>query len=201
MKNHRDNWVNSVRMLLAMLLFVMLAFAGSAMPENATTGPYMVSFDLNTSLNYSIHSGAPVQESVRTAYPLLIATNNSSQAQITIFAYKDPVDSTPALWQTINSQGLSRLGLRNITLAEMVIDGMPAYGLAGQDGANRTLYSAYYWLDSKDCECGPVSVGNTNVVITSSYPLNLTGNLLDYLHVEKNQAGSQEAISFAPPNA
>jgi hypothetical protein len=196
--------VNLVRLLLALSFIVVLAFAASAASaatENVTTGPYMVSFDLNSSLNYTVQTSAPIGEAIRTAYPLLIKTNNSSEAQITIFEYKELVDSTPSLWQTINSQGLSRLGLRNITLAtDMIIDGKPAYGLSGLDSANKSMYSAYYWLDSSECECGPVSVGKTNVVVTSSYLLNLTGNLLDSLHVGQiSQSMSNKPLTFEPP--
>ncbi len=194
--------MNLMRLLLALFIMAMLSFSASAATENATTGPYAVSFDLNSSSKYSIQSGMPVKEDIRTAYPLLISINNSTEVQITIFEYNDLVDSTPDLWQTINSQGLARLGLKNITLAaEMVIDGMPAYGLSGKDDVNKTLYSAYYWLDSNDCECGPVSVGKTNVVITSTLPLDVTGNLLDTMHVSKAMAVSQGLVTFAPPKA
>lgn len=192
--------MNLMRLLLALFIMAMLSFSASAATENATTGPYAVSFDLNSSSKYSIQSGMPVKEEIRTAYPLLISFNNSTEVQITIFEYNDLVDSTHDLWQTINSQGLARLGLKNITLAaEMVIDGMPAYGLSGKDDANKTLYSAYYWLDSNDCECGPVSVGKTNVIITSTLPLDITGNLLDSMHVSKAMAASQGPVTFAPP--
>lgn len=194
--------MNLMRLLLALFFVVMLASAASAATENVTTGPYSVSFDLNSSLKYSVESGMPVQEELRTAYPLFVKVNNTTESQITIFEYKNLVDSTPDLWQTINSQGLARLGLRNVTLAaEMLIDGMPAYGLTGMDAVNKTLYSAYYWLDSNGCECGPVSVGKTNVVITSTFPLAVTGHLLDTLHVNKSLATSQEPITFAPPKA
>ena len=194
--------MNLMRLLLALFIMAMLSFSASAATENATTGPYVVSFDLNSSSKYSIQSGMPVKEDIRTAYPLLISINNSTEVQITIFEYNDLVDSTPDLWQTINSQGLARLGLKNITLAaEMVIDGMPAYGLSGKDDVNKTLYSAYYWLDSNDCECGPVSVGKTNIVITSTLPLDVTGDLLDTMHVSKAMAASQGPVTFAPPKA
>jgi hypothetical protein len=190
-----------MKILLALLFAVMLAATASAVPENATTGPYVVSFDLNGTLNYRAESVAPIEEEIRTAYPLTIAVNSSPEVQITIFEYKNLVDSTPDLWQTINSQGLALLHLRNISLAPgMVIDGIPAYGLSAIDSANRTLYSSYYWLDSNECECGPVSLGKTNVVITSTLPLNITGQLLDTLHVEKN-LGVAGPMTFAPPKA
>jgi len=192
-----------MRISLALLFVLMLGFTGSATPEFATTGLYNVSFDMNTSLNYTVQSDTPVKDALRTAYPLRIRTNDSFFADILIYKYEDLTDSTPELWRTINRQGLSERGLRNITLAtDMVIDGIPAYGLAGQDSTNWTYYTAYYWLDSKECECGPVSVGTTNVIIISSYPLELTGNLLDTLHIEMSrEATRQEPLTFAPPKA
>lgn len=192
-----------MRISSALLFVLMLGFTASAAPEFATTGPYNVSFDMNTSLNYTVQSDTPISDALRTAYPLRIKTNDSFLADIRIYKYKDLTDSTPQMWQTINRQGLTELGWRNITLAtDMIIDGMPAYGLAGQDSANRTYYTAYYWLDSKECECGPVSIGTTNVIIISSYPLALTGNLLDTLHIEiSREAERQEPLTFAPPKA
>ena len=198
--------MNLMRLLLALFFVVMLAFTASAATENATTGPYTVSFDLNSSSKYSVQSDMPVQEQFRTAYPLLIKVDNRTDVKIAIFEYKDLVDSTPDLWQNINFQGLVMLGVRNVNqTAEMVIDGMPAYGLTGnytdKGGVNKTLYSAYYWLDSNECECGPVSVGKTNVVITSTLPLEVTGHMLDTLHVSKSMATDQGPITFVPPKA
>jgi hypothetical protein len=126
--------------------------------------------------------------------------NNSTRANIIIAEYKDLVDTTADMWLTINRQGLELIGLTNITSAsEMMIDGMPASGLIGRN-ANTTAYYAYYWLDSNDCECGPVSVGKTNVVVMSILPLNTTGQLMDTLHVEKN-TDTTGPMTFAPPKA
>ena len=143
--------MNLVRLLLALLAAVTLAITASALPENVTTGPYSVSFDMNATLNYTVESLDPVEEDDRTEYQLTINANDSTKAKIFIAEYKDLVDSTEEMWQTVNRQHLESIGLNNITLAsEMVIDGMPAFGLVGKDIANTTLYSAYYWLDSND---------------------------------------------------
>jgi len=193
--------VNLMRLLLALFIMAMLSFSASAATENATTGPYMVSFDMNTTLNYTVQAIAPYAQEFRTAYPLLIETDNNSRAQITIFEYSKLMDSTPDLWQTINAQGLSLLGLTNITPAtEMTVDGKPAYGLSARDSNNNSRYSANYWLDSTDCNCGPVSVGKINVVIFSAYPLNITASILDSMHVELiSQSMSGKSLTFAPP--
>jgi hypothetical protein len=49
------------------------------------------------------------------------------------------------------------------------------------------FYQAQYWLDSKDCECGPVSVGTVLVEIASTYPQNVTEGLLSSIHVAAGQ--------------
>jgi hypothetical protein len=191
--------VNLVRLLLALLAAVTLAITASALQEKVTTGPYSVSFDMNATLNYTVESLDPVEEDDRTEYQLTINANDSTKAKIFIAEYKDLVDSTEEMWQTVNRQHLESIGLNNITLAsEMVIDGMPAFGLVGKDIANTTLYSAYYWLDSNTCECGPVSVGKTVVAIMSVLPLNITGQFMDTLHIEKNTEASGP-LTFAPP--
>jgi len=58
----------------------------------------------------------------------------------------------------------------------MIIDNMNGFWLSGMPFADMdnvssglTFYQAQYWLDSKDCECGPVSVRTTLVNIASTY--------------------------------
>jgi hypothetical protein len=190
--------VNLVRLLLALLAAVALAITASALPENVTTGPYSVSFDMNTTLNYTIESFDPVEEADRTEYQVAINANDSVKAKITIAEYKDLVDSTQSMYVTAKHYYLESKGLNITGVAEMVIDGMPAVGLVGKNTENTTYYSAYYWLDSIDCECGPVSVGKTVVAITSALPLNTTGQFMDTLHIEKNTEASGP-LTFAPP--
>jgi hypothetical protein len=50
-----------------------------------------------------------------------------------------------------------------------------------------------YWMDSQSCECGPVSVGKTSVVITSTYPLDVTQGLLSSLNIVQGQAATAAA--------
>jgi hypothetical protein len=60
-------------------------------------------------------------------------------------------------------------------------------------GAPSKVYRAMYWLDSQACECGPVSVGKTSVVITSTYPLDITQGLLSSLKIVQGQAETTAA--------
>jgi hypothetical protein len=56
-----------------------------------------------------------------------------------------------------------------------------------------------FWLDSKNCECGPVSVGKTEVEVVSSYQPSLTKNLLTNLHIEKSKLeGKPKTLVFGP---
>jgi hypothetical protein len=180
----------------------MLAFAASASSEKVTTGPYNVSFDMNTTQKYDVQSSMPIMESFRTSYPMLIKTNSTTWALIKIIEYKNYTDSTPDLWSTIDLRGLEKMGLKNITYQpNMLIDNESAFGLTGLNPQNKRLYFASYWLDSKDCDCGPVYIGKTNIDIESTYPLNATAELMSSLHVEKNAlAGKQKPkpLTFAP---
>ena len=52
------------------------------------------------------------------------------------------------------------------------------------------VYRAMYWLDSQGCECGPVSVGKTSVIITSTFPQDVTESLLSSLQIVKGEAAA-----------
>lgn len=79
----------------------------------------------------------------------------------------------------------------NATIPEnLTIDDKEGFLISGAPMANENtapgfvIFQSQYWLDSKDCECGPVSVGTTSVDITSTYPQDITMNLLNSLHIE-----------------
>jgi len=63
----------------------------------------------------------------------------------------------------------------------------PEYTIAPPDAR---LFNALYWMDSQGCECGPVSVGTTNVDITSSYPQDVTESLLSSLQIVKGESAA-----------
>jgi hypothetical protein len=86
----------------------------------------------------------------------------------------------------------------NVTVPEsLTIDGKEGFLISGvppsasvNAAPGFTLYQSQYWLDSKSCECGPVSVGTTSVDITSTYPQDITTNLLNSLHVGKTESAA-----------
>lgn len=82
------------------------------------------------------------------------------------------------------TRGINATGPMNQT-----IDGKSGFLVSGAPFAGSSLpaglkfYQAQYWLDSKQCECGPVFVGRTSVDITSTYPQDVTMNLLKSINV------------------
>jgi hypothetical protein len=193
-----------VKISIAAILMLLLSSAALAAPEMHQLGPYTVSFNLNTSLNYQIQSQNPMIYPSATIYPLVISTNNTTGASISIIQYNNLTTST--LGVNEETAGL-RMALRgiNVTAPEkMTIDkmngfrlsGMPSAGM-GNASSRSMFYQAQYWLDSKDCTCGPVSVGTVLVNIASTYPENVTGSLLSSIHV----AAGQEAVRASTPVA
>jgi hypothetical protein len=97
-----------------------------------------------------------------------------------------------------------RMALRGINVTapeEMIIDNMNGFQLSGMPIAGignvpsgSMFYQAQYWLDSKDCECGPVSVGTELVNIVSTYPQAVTEGLLSSIHVAAGQGAARASI-------
>ena len=93
-----------------------------------------------------------------------------------------------------------REGLNATNVEDMTIDGKEGFLVTSAPfeanvGAPSMVYRAMYWLDSQGCECGPVSVGKTSVVVTSTYPLDVTESLLSSLQIVKGEAAPMAAPS------
>jgi hypothetical protein len=188
-----------VKLLLAAALVLMMSSLAFAATETGQLGPYTVSFDMNTNMPYQIQTPAPQETPYFTIYPLLVATDNTSIATIRITEFKNPIDSTQQMYESLAICSMRAGGL-NATMPENVtIDGksgflIPAVPFEGANLPATMYYEAQYWLDSKDCECGPVSVGTKQVIVTSSYPEDVTRNLLNTLTVTE---GQPQALSQA----
>ncbi|MDQ1262909.1 MAG: hypothetical protein QG575_2090, partial [Euryarchaeota archaeon] len=101
-----------------------------------------------------------------------------------------------------NLLGLSMLreGLNATNVEDLTIDGKEGFLITSEPfeamaGAPSMVYRAMFWLDSQNCECGPVSVGTTSVVITSTYPLDITQGLLSSLQIVKGETATMAAPS------
>lgn len=173
----------------------MVASIASAAPETKTTGPYEVSFDMNTALNYTVQLAQPYKTPTETIYPLMIKTDNKTLAQLSIVESMNLTDSTMSTGKIIIELGMKNAGyFKNISASDMVIDGKKGFIVAGENSEDMRIFQAYYWLDSRDCGCGPVSVGKTGVEISSSYPQNETMNLLKSLHVVNTKKTAKSLV-------
>ena len=182
---------------------LFIASVASAAPVTKVTGPYKVSFDLNTTLNYTNIIAKPIETPTSFTYKMLIKTNNSTFAQVAIYESKNLTDSTMDVGKLLVEKDIINLGyFNNISLANLVIDKMKGFIFTGLNARKARIFQAYYWIDSIDCQCGPVSVGKTEVEVISSYPLNETKNLLFSLHVEKTKSTEKpKVLTFLPPKS
>ena len=179
-----------MRLVLALVIMLMLTSAASAIAEKASTGPFSVSFDLNTSMNYSVKEEPVIAVPAYSINKLLILTNNSSGAEIGITEYSNLTDSSLLISRNYEALRMASVSAyyRNISSIDLMIDRKEGFAVSGVNSLGQRLIYAFYWLDSKSCECGPVSVGTISVGVTSTYPLNVTKNLINTLHIERNGA-------------
>ncbi len=179
-----------------------LAFAAT---ENRQLGPYAVSFDMNTPMQYQIQLLPENQTPISTVYPMLIITDNTTSAAVLITQFNNPVDSTLQMHGSLAIWRLRASGFNAAPPENMTIDGKDGFLITGVpfEGANlpiNQIFQAQYWLDSINCDCGPVSAGTTSVEISSSYPEDVTRNLLNTLRVTPGQMPVQaQAGQMAQP--
>jgi len=182
---------------MAAILMLMLSSAALADPETHQLGPYNVSFNMSTNMSYQIQEEDPAVTPLATIYPLLITTDNTTGASISITQHNNLTPSILGVNEEITALRMALRGI-NVTGSErMVIDNMSGFLLSGMPFAGMgnaspefMFYQAQYWLDSKDCECCPVSVGTVLVNIASTYPQDVTEDLLSSIRVAADQKPS-----------
>ncbi len=184
-----------MKLLIAAALVLMLSTAALAAPDSQQVGPYTVSFDMNA--QYQPQIAEPMETEAANVYSMTLFVDNSTGASIAITEYAQPTDSTLQVLKSLNAMNMMLMGLNTTNVADMVIDGKEGFLLTTEPfedvpDAPSTVFKAVYWLDSQDCECGPVSVGTTSVTISSTYPLDVTNGLLSSLHVEKGTAAAAQ---------
>jgi hypothetical protein len=195
-----------MKLLIALVSMLMLSSLAMAAPESHQIGPYAVSFDLNTDIQSEVQSAQPTETEFATVYQMRIFTDNSTSAGISVIENKDLSDATLIMHKNLMAMEMTLRGLNVTSVDDMTIDGKAGFMATSVPipteqaiPADTKIYRGMYWLDSEDCECGPVAVGKTYVVISSSYPQDITENLISSLHVLKGQAASQAGAQDMPP--
>ncbi|MEI6104652.1 MAG: hypothetical protein WCP70_11980 [Methanothrix sp.] len=182
-----------MKLLLAATIVLMLSAIAIAVPDNQQLGPYAVSFDLNA--NYQPQIGQPIETETSNAYQMRLFVDNSTFAAIGITEYAEPTDSTLMVFKSMLPMSMMLQGLNVTNVEDMTIDGKEGFLVTSNPleaiaGAPSSVYRAMYWLDSQGCECGPLSVGKTSVVITSTFPQDVTESLLSSLQIVKGEAAA-----------
>ena len=133
---------------------------------------------MNTPMKYQIQMLTPQSSSSSTVYPLLIGTNNSTGASIAITEYKSPMDSTIQMQEALTFYRNQTIDGKN----GFLISAVPFSGSKLPAGIKE--YVAQYWPESQSY--GPVSAGTESVDITSTYPQDVTMNLLKSISIVKS---------------
>jgi hypothetical protein len=182
-----------MKLLLAATLVLMLSAIAIAVPDNQQLGPYAVSFDLNA--NYMPEMRQPIENEEVNAYGVGLRVDNSTFATIEIAEYVELQDATLNVHKNLMGLQMTLGGLNVTNVEDKTIGGKEGFLFTtvpsqAEIGAPSTVYRAMYWLDSQSCECGPVSVGKTSIVITSTFPQDVTEGLLSSLQVVKSEAAA-----------
>ncbi len=183
-----------MKLLIVATIVLMLSSMAIAMPDSQQLGPYTVSFDLNA--NYEAQNAQPVETEAANAYQMRLFVDNSTFAVIGITEYADLTDTTMQVHKSLMPMNMIiREGLNATNVEDMTIDGKEGFLVTSTPfeaiaGAPSMVYRAMFWLDSQGCECGPVSVGKTSVIVTSTFPLDVTEGLLSSLQVVKGEAAA-----------
>ncbi|TFH50771.1 MAG: hypothetical protein E4G89_02750 [Methanothrix sp.] len=188
-------------MRLSIAAFIMLMLSSTALAANEThqLGPYTVSFDMTTDMSYQVQTQDQAVYPFATLYPLMIKTDNTTSASIIITQCNNLTPSILWMNEEIAALQMALKGINVTAREETVIDNTSGFLLTGMSFAGMGnessgfVYQAQYWFDSKDCTCGPVSVGTMLVNIASTYPQKVTESLLSSIHVAAGQAPHKQA--------
>jgi hypothetical protein len=188
-----------MRLLLAIIFVLSLSASVFAVPDSQLIGHYSVLLDINA--NYQPKIAQPIENEEVNAYRMELIVDNSALAIIDIAEFTELQDATLKTRRNLMGLSMLREGLNVTNVEDTTIDGKDGFVAASMpfeatNTATTETYRAEYWLDSQRCACGPVSVGQISVTITSTLSQDVTESLLNSLHVVKGQLTSTASKSF-----
>ncbi|VVB69835.1 Uncharacterised protein [uncultured archaeon] len=204
--NSAESAIAAVSILFMMLLLAAPALAGH---EAGTVGPYIVSFDMNTTQEYKViveaaTSGRTSLGVDYTRYNLTVDGTNYF-VYLVLTKYSEPMVANETANAYVVLNALQNAGADKPKLYKVAIDGQP--GIVGNfrfenlylgKGASQQgdlVVAACYSPDGKVSDDG-VYRGETDCRVMSTYPWEIIRDFLNSLHVESpSVAGTQNSSS------
>lgn len=167
-------------------LFGIIAFMTAIGPANGAEekvvlGQYEVSFDLDTSLAYTIEPQLPIVRENDTSYSAYIKFANETQILMGIDVFKAARDAT--LEPMLEIVQLYSRGDENATVVTRSVDGKTGVQTSSLSASGDPTFTFRSWIDSEKCDCGEVYAGTAKLEIIGIVPTNISDSLLETLHV------------------
>ncbi len=196
-----------MRSLICICLMLMAATMASAGSEKITTGPYDISFDLGTPLNYTVNVFSPLEDKNYTTYSVDIDVPNQTHSGIYIFEMKTPMDATMDVltrityWKQLYQLCAGEFLKANVKVGKVDgKDAMIAYALTNK---SRQIYLCRYFLDGKGIDNVPVYAGSIDIQVVNILPADssqgmaIADNLFRTIHIEKTNISTASKIPTA----
>ena len=192
---------------LIMLLVLCLASPAFAAYESGPVGPYNVSFDMNTTMEYRVIVEAPSSGvttlGVNFARYNLTIDSADYYAWLILTRYEEPMVANNTTNEHIVYNALLDAGADKPNLYQRLMDGMPGvvgnfrferqFLGQGQYQEGDLVVAAIYSPDAKVYEDG-VYRGRTDCRVISTFPMEVIRDLLYTLHVEVPNDETYESL-------
>ncbi len=194
-----------MKLLLAFTALIILTALAFADPDEISAGPYNVSFDLDTEMEYNVTLHPEVEDNESSWYHIDIMFEDGSEAAIGVTTYKEwqPADFPCVYWENMYLQAAKAAGeIQNGSASEATIDGNAGYIIHQEilmPDTGKVVNSAIaeYWLDAEEIEGYGLLAAKTQVEMISLLPENLTEDLIGTIHVEPSrQEGTLTTLAY-----
>jgi hypothetical protein len=183
-----------MKLIWATAMLLILSPPILAESEEISVGPYNISFNLNTTMDYNLTPNPVVEDNDSSLYRLTISFDNDTIADVGVVAYKDwKYGEYPCtFWQGSYLRAAKDSGeIQDGSVSEATIDGKEGIVIRQEifnESEDRVINStiARYWLDAEEIEGYGLMAAKTEVQMVSLLPENLTDDLLNTIHVEAN---------------
>ncbi|MGA9098056.1 MAG: hypothetical protein WB392_03905 [Methanotrichaceae archaeon] len=195
-----------MKALFILAVMAILVTSALAKHEEISAGPYNVSFDLNTTRNYSITLHPESIENNSSSYMFEVKFDNDTRAAVGITKYNNwqYADFPCRLWQQLYLQ--NDPNIKNFSMTYPIIDGKVGQMIsttAPRIKDNKIINSTVVevWMDGKKIEGYDLLVGKIKVEMILMLPDNLTKNMLNTFQlIEGDIKLETKAATIQPPS-